>query len=135
MAAGLQQHRVTALLFDRLVTRDRDGDSTESLAPPQTYGPEELKASIAEQLYWLLNTRVPIDYHTLDARTREGERSTVDYGLPDLTVYPVGDPAARAALCAHIAQTVAIYEPRLLRPQVSLSPSRSGADMLPSPGS
>jgi type VI secretion system lysozyme-like protein len=134
MAAGLQQHRVTALLFDRLATRDRDGDSTETLPPVQTYGPEELSASIGEQLHWLLNTRVPVDYHTLDARTRRGERSTVDYGLPDLTAYPVGDPAARTLLCAHIAQTVEIYEPRLLQPRVSLLPIDPAADLARPPG-
>ena len=121
MAAGLQQHRVTALLFDRLMRRERDGDPAEILPTVQTYGEEELRASVEEQLHWLLNTRVPIDYRTLDERTRRGERSTVDYGLPDFTVYPLNEPEARARLCAHLAQTIEIYEPRLLRPQVSLS--------------
>jgi type VI secretion system lysozyme-like protein len=125
MAAGLQQHRVTALLFDRLMRRERDGDPAEILPTVQTYGEEELRASIEEQLRWLLNTRVPIDYHTLDERTRRGERSTVDYGLPDFTVYPLNEPEARARLCAHLAQTIEIYEPRLLRPHVSLSPAAS----------
>jgi type VI secretion system protein ImpF len=121
MASGLQQHRVTALLFDRLMHREHGGDPAAILPPVQTYGEEELRASIGEQLHWLLNTRVPIDYRTLDDRTRKGERSTVDYGLPDLTVYPLEDSAGRARLRVHLEQTIAIYEPRLLRPRVSLS--------------
>jgi type VI secretion system lysozyme-like protein len=96
----------------------------------QSYGEEGLRASIAEQLHWLLNTRVPIDYPTLDARTRQGLRSTVDYGLPDLSAYPVGEPDARARLHEHLAQTIALYEPRLLRPSVSLSPSDGRSDTL-----
>jgi type VI secretion system lysozyme-like protein len=126
MAAGLQQHRVTALLFDRLMKREREDDP----GTVQTYGEEELRASIGEQLHWLLNTRVPIDYHTLDERTRRGERSTVDYGLPDLSIYPFDDPEGRARLCAHLEQTIAKYEPRLLGPQVSLSPVASHRDGL-----
>lgn len=120
MASGLQQHRVTALLFDRLMRREAEDDPATILPTVQTYGEDQLRASIGEQLNWLLNTRVPIDYQTLDERTRRGERSTVDYGLPDLTVYPFDDPEGRARLCAHLEQTIAIYEPRLLRPAVSL---------------
>lgn len=130
MAAGLQQHRVTALLFDRLMTREADGDPATILPTVQTYGEDELRESIGEQLHWLLNTRVPIDYHTLDERTRRGERSTVDYGLPDLTVYPFDDPEGQARLCRHLEQTIAIYEPRLLRPAVSLWRIASGGQGL-----
>ena len=117
---------MTALLFDRLMKREHEDDPRTV----QTYGEEELRASIGEQLHWLLNTRVPIDYHTLDERTRRGERSTVDYGLPDLSVYPFDEPEARARLCTHLEQTIAIYEPRLLTPQVSLLPSASRRDGL-----
>ena len=126
MAAGLQQHRVTALLFDRLMKREQEDDRRTV----QAYGEEELRASIGEQLHWLLNTRVPIDYHRLDERTRRGERSTVDYGLPDLSVYPFDDSEARARLSVHLEQSIAIYEPRLLNPQVSLSPLGSRRDGL-----
>ena len=79
-----------------------------------------LRASIGEQIGWLFNTRVPIDFPTLDARTRAGLRTTVDYGLPDLSNYPVGDPDAAGRLAAHLRQAIAIYEPRLLEPQVTL---------------
>lgn len=130
MASGLQQHRVTALLFDRLMTREAGDDPAHVLPPVQTYGEDELRASIGEQLAWLLNTRVPIDYRTLDERTRRGERSTVDYGLPDLTVYPLEAPEARARLCVHLEQTIGLFEPRLLRPQVSLAPVESRREML-----
>ncbi len=118
------------MLFDRLMTREAPDDPATILPAVQTYGEDELRASIGEQLHWLLNTRVPIDYRTLDERTRRGERSTVDYGLPDLTVYPIEEPEARARLCVHLEQTIGIYEPRLLRPQVSLAPVASGREVL-----
>ena len=126
IATGQQRAGVRALLFDRIVRRERDGDTdggSGGLAPAHdVYDENALRASIAEQLYWLLNTRVPIDFHALDARTRAGIRSTIDYGLPDLTAYPVGDDHARVRLHDHLAQTIALYEPRLLHPQVVLAP-------------
>lgn len=124
MATAHQKYGATALLFDRLIPR-RTGNDAAAVAARQVYDIAELQASIAEQLGWLLNTRVPIDYETLDARTRAGVRSTVDYGLPDLTVYPVGDHAAMVRLIDHLSHTIALYEPRLLRPRIAIV-SRDG---------
>lgn len=130
MPAGLQRHAVRALLFDRIVRREQAGEGSGPAPAQAVYDPEGLRDSIAEQLGWLLNTRVPVDYRTLDERTRLGIRSTVDYGLPDLTIYPVGDAHARARLHEHLGQTIALYEPRLHDPRVSLAPVGSRGDTL-----
>jgi len=146
MPAGYQRRGAPTLLFDRLISREPSEGRPGRTPPGDVYDPvdvaagrsrqgrravgEELRASIAEQLGWLLNTRVPIDFRTLDERTRRGTRTTVDYGLPDLTVYPVGDPEARDRLCAHIAQTVAWYEPRLADPRAAIVASEARGGVL-----
>jgi predicted component of type VI protein secretion system len=56
-----------------------------------------------------LNTRVPFDIDTLEAR----ERTTIDYGLPDLSAFPLGNSEAMSRLARHISRTIAVYEPRL----------------------
>ena len=130
MTAGHQRYGVRALLFDRIVRRERAGEGSPIAAPRTVYDADALRDSIAEQLGWLLNTRVPIDHRTLDARTKAGTRSTVDYGLPDLTIYPVGDHHARSRLHEHLAQTIALYEPRLHDPRVTLAPVDGRSDTL-----
>lgn len=97
------------LLFDRLAqTRpaDRQGGSG---AVPRMLDAEGLRASILGQLRALLNTRVALDIDTLEGR----ERTTIDYGLPDLSAFPVGNSEAMARLARHISRTIAVYEPRL----------------------
>src|SRR6218665_1412937 len=87
------------LLFDRLIPR---GQAIGAQAPDfrlraarmgwrEVYDRKQLEASIAEQLGWLLNTRVPVSYAEMDARTHAGTRTTLDYGLPHLTPYPPDD--------------------------------------------
>jgi type VI secretion system lysozyme-like protein len=128
MAAHPEGH-VAALLFDRLLSREEGVDGVH--APPrQMFDKQALLASIEEQLGWLLNTRVPVDYETLDARTQLGARTTIDYGLPDLTVYPIGDAEAVTRLARHLVQTIAVFEPRLRSPRVSIVPSSDRGDAL-----
>ena len=120
VAPGYQRRAVKALLFDRVLKPA--ADERTPIAVRGQYDESALGRSIAEQLHWLLNTRVPIDYAVLDARTRAGRRSAVDYGLPDLTAYPVGDTHALDRLHDHLSQTIALYEPRLRDPRVTLVP-------------
>jgi len=128
MAAHPEGH-VPALLFDRLLSKD-EGAEGASAPPRHVFDKRALLVSIEEQLGWLLNTRVPVDYETLDARTQRGARTTIDYGLPDLTVYPIGDPDAMARLTRHLAQTIAVFEPRLRAPRVRIVPSGDRGDTL-----
>ena len=120
-APGYRRRVVKALLFDRVLKPSSAQDGVSAMERNH-YDEDELGASIAEQLRWLLNTRVPIDYAALDVRTRHGWRSTVDYGLPDLTAYPVGDDHALKRLHEHLAQTIALFEPRLHDPAIRLTP-------------
>lgn len=130
MRAGKQRRGAPALLFDRLVTREQPEDGRGAARVRDIYDMAELTASIREQLGWLLNTRVPVDQATLEARAAAGARSTIDYGLPDLSGYPRGDAAAMARLAEHIGQTIRRVEPRLERPQVLVAPSEERGDQL-----
>lgn len=120
---------VPALLFDRLMAKEQ-GLGGAPVPPHPVYDKAALLASIQEQLGWLLNTRVPIDYKTLEARTRSGARSSIDYGLPDLTVYPVGDAQAVTRLAEHLVETIAFFEPRLRAPGVRIFPTQGRGDSL-----
>jgi type VI secretion system protein ImpF len=95
------------LLFERLAQPpDRQGASERSSRMHDAAG---VRDSILQQLRSLLNTRVALDIDTLEGR----ERTTIDYGLPDLSAFPVGNSEAMARLARHIAQTILVYEPRL----------------------
>jgi len=113
------------LLFDRLVRPEHAGRARDAKAQQvrHTYDGEGLEQSVLEQLRWLLNTRVAIDYQTLDTRNREGQRSTVDYGIPDLSAYSVGEQAAMQRLSEHLTRTIAIFEPRISDPKVTVGPA------------
>ncbi len=123
MTIGHRKPGARALLFDRLARGPSSrGDSGEKGPLRQTYSEAGLRRSVLEQLKWLLNARVVVDFATLDARIREGRRTTIDYGIPDLSGYSAGDAAAMARLSAHLAQTIAWFEPRLSEPKVKLGP-------------
>lgn len=111
------------LLFDRFDMTDEafaGGDTSRHAAAPAGEG---LRASIARELADLLNTRTPLPIDLLELR----HRSTIDYGLPDLSAFPVGNHDAMARLAAHIRSAIATYEPRLAHPAVEIGPdARSG---------
>jgi type VI secretion system protein ImpF len=118
MARGLVRRGGRALLFDRLVRPEPAPGEPPRGPTPAYFGVEDLKRSVAEQLRWLLNTRAPVDYATLEARTAAGLRSTLDYGLPDFSTYGLDDSGTRERLARHIRDTVRGFEPRLVDPQV-----------------
>lgn len=125
MPAGHKTQGVPALLFDRLghpppPSREEAIRYASDHRNYHIYDREGLLRSIRQQLAWLLNTRAPVAYEILDARNRDGVRSTLDYGLPDLSAYPLGDPAAMARLRAHLARTISFFEPRLQNPVVNI---------------
>ncbi|MGC8523643.1 MAG: type VI secretion system baseplate subunit TssE [Acidibrevibacterium sp.] len=99
------------LLFDRL-------EASKGAAAG-----DGVRASIARELADLLNTRTPLAIDHLERRCR----SAIDYGLPDLSAFPVGNHDAMARLTAHIRRAIAAYEPRLADPTVTIAPdARSG---------
>ncbi len=117
---------VRALLFERLVD-ERHPDPQDPVPPPdRLLDREALRASIGIELDRLFNTRAPVDAETLDQR----QRSTIDYGIPDLSLYSAQDPEAITKLAKHLTTAVEIYEPRLDKPKVKIMPDPNRAGML-----
>jgi type VI secretion system lysozyme-like protein len=113
-----------ALIFDRLTQPlDRKG------APSAVARIHDIKAllkSVARELRSLLNTRVSLDIDTLEGRAR----TTIDYGIPDLSTFPLGNSEAMARLTRHISDTISVYEPRLRVREVTLEPLTGRRDAL-----
>jgi len=103
------------LLFERLAGDYADGAGR--LPASELYGKPELLASIERELGHLFNTRAPVNVETLDRR----RRSTIDYGIPDLSLYGPGDGPARLTLAQQLTRAVAAYEPRLMEPAVTIA--------------
>lgn len=98
------------LLFERL---------TEEAAHPLADAVHDwasLRASVMTEVHRLFNTRIPQDAARLAAR----RRSTVDYGIPDLSLFPPRDPDAEANLIRHLTEALQAFEPRLTAPKVIL---------------
>jgi type VI secretion system lysozyme-like protein len=104
------------LLFERLA-----GDSPDMptrMPASDLYGKPELLSSIRRELGHLFNTRAPVDVETLDRR----RRTTIDYGIPDLSLYGPGEASARLSLADQLTRAVAAYEPRLMEPAIEVVP-------------
>jgi type VI secretion system protein ImpF len=113
-----------ALIFERLAQPlDRHGAPVEVA---RNHNTEALRESVARELRSLLNTRVSLDIDTLEAR----ERTTIDYGIPDLSAFPLGNSDAMARLARHISRTISVYEPRLRVHGVALEPLRGHRDAM-----
>jgi type VI secretion system protein ImpF len=104
-----------APLFDRLVDDDQAHPHERHLAR-RILDAAGVRESIAVELARLANTRAPIAADRLAGR----RRSTIDYGLPDLSYFLSGAGANRVALARLLEQTIAAFEPRLLSPRVTL---------------
>jgi type VI secretion system protein ImpF len=113
-----------ALIFERL-TQPFDGRGVP-VAVPRTHDIEALRNSVAHELRSLLNTRVALDIDTLERR----ERTTIDYGIPDLSAFPLGNNEAMLRLARHISRTISAYEPRLRVRDVALEPLAGRGDAL-----
>lgn len=74
---------------------------------------DSLIESIVREVDELLNTRTPLAADELDLRPR----STLDYGLPDLSLFWPSDDDSRQRLAGLIERTVAAFEPRLAEPR------------------
>lgn len=116
MAGARRTQGAPALIFERLAQPvDRRGSPTPVARVHNTEG---LRNSVLRQLRLLLNTRVPLDIDTLEGR----ERTTIDYGIPDLSAFSLGNSDAIARLARHISRTISVYEPRLRVGDVTLEP-------------
>ena len=118
------------LLFERLVASpqpsvggplDRPGQK-----PSRLLDEDALRASVAHELADLLNTRAPIPIHVLEGRIR----STIDYGIPDLSAFPLGEHDATTRLAMHLRKAILAYEPRLSDPVVEIARGVGSADTM-----
>ena len=114
MARGDHESIVTQSILDRLI--DNEPGNTQEVALRRAESVRALRASVRRDLEWLLNTRrIPFP---ADERLPELYRSLYNYGLPDFTVFSLGNPQDRKRLLNHIEETVRIFEPRIESPHV-----------------
>lgn len=114
MASARRTRGAPALIFERLANPVAQRGEDDAAA--RVHDSDGLRNSVLRQLQCLLNTRVASDIDTLEGR----ERTTIDYGIPDLSAFPLGNSDAMARLARHIARTISVYEPRLSVRDVTL---------------
>ncbi|HLW69706.1 MAG TPA: type VI secretion system baseplate subunit TssE [Candidatus Binataceae bacterium] len=119
-----------ALLFDRLA--ESQGPSAETASngrdesAARRLDEADLRASVRRELADLLNTRAPVPVGVLEQRTR----STIDYGIPDLSVFPVGEHDATTRLAMHMRRAILAYEPRLSDPVIEIARGVGSAETI-----
>jgi type VI secretion system protein ImpF len=108
-----------ALLFERL--------AGEEQAPTvaRVHDRAALERSVTRELERLFNTRTPADAGALERRPA----TVMDYGIPDLSLYPPADADARSRLARHLTRAIETWEPRLAAPSVVVErvPAHAGA--------
>lgn len=104
-----------APLFDRLVEKSRDSEEPRPLRTPLDR--EGLLESVRRELERLLNTRSSLPVDRLEERE---ELTVLEYGIPDLSAFSAANPADQARLAAAVTRAVAVFEPRLRSPRVSV---------------
>lgn len=109
-----QKIEVRMPLFDRLV--DRDPRLRHELRPSRTLDRRGLRESVRRELEQLFNTRCPFPAHRLPIR----ERSVIDYGIPDFSVFSPRSYDDRVRLAELLRRAIEAFEPRLIDVQVSL---------------
>ncbi len=103
-----------ALLFERLAAPD-PWDPAET-APLRVLDGEALLRSVRREVEDLLDTRC-----TLRAAELEGRRrTTLEYGLADVTGLAPADPRDRREIAARIQAALTAYEPRLGQPHATV---------------
>lgn len=81
--------------------------------------------AVRRDLEWLLNTRRIAE--PVPEGMRELERSLYFYGLPDFSTLNLRSEGERNRLAATIARVVALFEPRILDPRVTVESEPSGS--------
>ena len=114
MAKSKVEPLVTQSLLERLQNEHDPEWPTDRMKSIGRY-----RESVRRDVEDLLNTRQPV-LRQLDAYTL-ASASVLNYGLPDVQNYGSGQGRDPQALTAAIRHTLKTFEPRILRPQVSLS--------------
>ncbi|HYR10444.1 MAG TPA: type VI secretion system baseplate subunit TssE [Longimicrobium sp.] len=103
-----------ALLFDRLATPD-PWEPAEAV-PFRVLDGKALLRSVHRELQDLLNTRCTLRAAELETR----RRTTLEYGLPDVTGMSPAYPADRAELAARVEAAILAWEPRIGDPRATV---------------
>lgn len=98
-------------LLDRLMGRAGEGREADAA---------HAKACVMRDLAALLNTRIGLDLHVLDAFPAV-QSSILSYGLADFAALSTSASADRLAMCASIERAIAMHEPRLSGASVELA--------------
>ncbi|HEX6370348.1 MAG TPA: type VI secretion system baseplate subunit TssE [Longimicrobium sp.] len=101
-------------LFERLAAPD-PWEPAET-APLRVLDGEALLRSVRREVEDLLNTRCTLRWAELEHR----RRTTLEYGLPDVTGMAPGDPGDRREIATRIVAALAAYEPRLGQPRATV---------------
>lgn len=104
---------VPTALFERLV--DETPKQPEEYRPLRAFDREHLRVSVLREVRWLLNTRCPLPESQL-----EDPRSTIDYGIPDLSGFSPADPEHQHRLARIVSRSIAAFEPRLQQVQATV---------------
>jgi len=109
MARNDPEPNVTLSLLDRLT----DNDLSLAADPPvsRAQSVRQLKASLRQDLEWLLNTR-RVAVPPPEGCT-EVERSVYVYGLPDLTSFSLNNVKDQDRIQWLLESAISIFEPRL----------------------
>ncbi len=111
--------RARASLIDRLV--DLHPESGVEKKPLRTLDKEGLKESVFRNLSWFFNTRTPITGSAYDKE----DLTVIDYGIPDFGSYYTENPEVWDILSKRLDRAISVFEPRLTKVQVTVSPDSS----------
>ena len=103
-------------VLDRLLDRDNRGPGHPAI------GLRELKAAVARDLEWLLNTKSVIESSEPQlAELPEARASGLTYGIPDFSTASWRSLGDAHRICAELEMAVKTFEPRLLPSTVRIS--------------
>ena len=112
MAASSRAEMLRASVVDRLCAKPGERPESQWF---QGLDVRQLKAAVARDLAWLLNTRVwlPADAAELEG-LEEARESILTYGIPDLSRFSWASPQDARTIAGLVEQAIRSFEPRLL---------------------
>lgn len=112
MARGDAPEMLRPSVIDRLTAPRGPGRESRFLEGVDV---RTLKAAVARDLQWLLNTRVwmPADSSALRGLD-EARESILTYGIPDLSTFSWASPQDCQAIASLVEKAIRTFEPRLI---------------------
>ena len=125
MAELTTQERLQPSLLDRLT--DDEPDNVQESRDKRVLSSQRLRDSVRRDLNWLFNTTNLSAVQNLEAYP-EVERSTLNYGLPDLAG-KTSSSIDRDLLERLLRRAIWEYEPRLLRSSIRVKLSANDSEL------